>query len=214
MKLNDIGLRTRLTGVALAVAMIAVGCANTAREDRPNPGEAMVTVHPSVPKAAAEWSKRKEEDRPLWIQLVVKRWNNEGYQRFIANYDDPRSPNYLEALSDEEFQRRFWPPLDKIQALVDWLQSQGFEVTKSDTIGLTAVGTVGVAEEAFATTIVESPDASRYANNTAPQVPARFADVVDGVYGLDNTRLMLLPCTCGPNPCRSRFSGGLKKPAQ
>jgi hypothetical protein len=51
---------------------------------------------------------------------------------------------------------------------------------------LRVAGTVATAEKAFATTIVKSPDGYSYANQTPPQIPARFADVVERIEGLDN----------------------------
>jgi hypothetical protein len=182
MKHNIGNFRASLLGAALAVTIIASGCANAAREE-------MVTLHTTPAAADPTWT-RPARNRELRIFVVVK-INKAARDKFVADIQDPKSPNYLHGLprgkaGAEEHRRRFWPPPDKIKALTDWLSSQGFEVQEPEMSGLTAIGTVEAADKAFATTIVESPDGYQYANKTEPQIPARFADVVEAIGGLDN----------------------------
>ena len=182
MNNNPGNLRASLVAAALALAMIASGCAPAAHEE-------MVTLHATPAIADAGWTV-PARNRELRIFVVVK-INQSARDRFDADLQDPKSPKYHRYLPRGkagaiEYRRLFWPPPEKIQDLTDWLSSEGFEVLGPEMSGLTAVGTVEQAEKAFATTIVESPDGYRYANQTEPQIPARFADVVQAINGLDN----------------------------
>jgi subtilase family serine protease len=84
-----------------------------------------------------------------------------------------------------EYKRRFWPPAGEIEELSDWLSNEGFDVLGPTNAGLEVTGTVATVERACATTIVKSHDGYYYANTTEPQIPARFADVVELITGLD-----------------------------
>ena len=53
---------------------------------------------------------------------------------------------------------------------------------------LVPAATVAQAEDTFATTIAASSDGASYSNATAARIPARFADVIGSIDGLDNLR--------------------------
>lgn len=181
MKCKCGNFRTILLGAALAITGLAIGCANTAREE-------MVTLH-AEPANGAGWTKTESWYRELRIIVVVK-INKEERDKFLAwmqaSTQDRRSPYRTKGISNEEYRRRFWPPPDRIKELTDWLSSQGFEILEPDNNGLQVTGWVTTAEKAFATTIMESPDGRCYATKTEPQIPARFADLVEAIVGLDH----------------------------
>jgi subtilase family serine protease len=182
MKHNRGNFRATLLGIALALAVLRGGGANSA-------GEEMTTLHSTLARGGG-WSEPADKRLTLWMAIVVK-VNKEELDKFTADVQDPKSPNYLHGLprgkaGSDEFKRRFWPPPSEIMALTDWLSSEGFEIQEPVNSGLRAIGTVAMVEKAFATTIVRSPDGYYYANQTQPQIPARFADVVGAMQGLDN----------------------------
>jgi hypothetical protein len=87
-------------------------------------------------------------------------------------------------------------------ALTGWLSSEGFTILEPVNAGLRVSGTIATAEKAFGIAIVKSPGGYYYANQTEPEIPARFADVVGLIIGLDNfwaTALFL-----GTPPARPR----------
>lgn len=182
MRQNSTRFRASLLCAATAVAMLLAAGAYSAAEE-------MVAVHTTAPPEAATWTQPESKDLTLWITLALK-INKEASDKFDADLQDPKSPNYHHWLprgkaASEEYQKRFWPTPSEVNALRDWLTSQGFEIAQAGIGGLRVTGTVATAEKAFATTIVRSPGGC-HANKTPAQMPARFANVVEAIRGLDN----------------------------
>jgi subtilase family serine protease len=82
---------------------------------------------------------------------------------------------------------RFGRTRDEIEAVKAWLSREGFQILHASVHEITCRGTVATAENAFATTIMSSPDGSLYANAADPQIPPTLAGVIGAIVGLDNT---------------------------
>ncbi|PYV22847.1 MAG: hypothetical protein DMG27_17225, partial [Acidobacteria bacterium] len=100
------------------------------------------------------------------------------------------SPNYHQWLTPEQFGKRFGPADSDIQAVTDWLTTQGFEVNRVGA-GRTVIefsGTAGLVRHALHTEIhkfaVQGEE--HWANASDPRIPAALAPVVAGIASLNN----------------------------
>ena len=100
------------------------------------------------------------------------------------------SPNYHMWLTPEQFGEQFGPADGDIQAVTDWLASQGFEVNRVAT-GRSVIefsGTAGAVRQAFHTEIHKFVvnGEEHWANANDPQIPAALTPVVAGIASLNN----------------------------
>ncbi len=100
------------------------------------------------------------------------------------------SPNYHMWLTPEQFGQQFGPADADIQAVTDWLTSQGFQV-KHVAAGRTVIefsGTAGQVRQAFHTQIHKFAvnGEEHWANASDPQIPAALKPVVAGFASLNN----------------------------
>ena len=111
-------------------------------------------------------------------------------ENFLAEQQDPSSPNFHRWLTPEEFGARFGPLPEDLATLTNWLRSQGFsidEVAKGGT-WINFSGTAGQVETAFQTKMrnFNVNGRLRHANATDPAIPLALADLVSGVVTLHN----------------------------
>jgi len=118
-------------------------------------------------------------------------------EQFLGEQQDPASPNYHRWFTPEEFGERFGLSPNDVNAVVRWLETQGFTV---DEVARTRrwvsfSGTAQQVEAAFQTTIHEYIIGGErfYANATDPAVPGAFANVVSGFRSLNSFRLKPRP---------------------
>ena len=100
------------------------------------------------------------------------------------------SPNFHMWLTPEQFGQQFGPVDADIQAVTDWLTSQGFKVDHV-AAGRTVIefsGTAGQVRKAFQTEIHKFviKGEERWANASDPQIPAALTPVVAGFASLNN----------------------------
>jgi subtilase family serine protease len=103
---------------------------------------------------------------------------------------DKSSPLYHQWFTPQEFGAQFGPADADVQAVTQWLASQGFAVEKVYG-GKTVIefsGTAGQVRAAFATDIrnYRVNEATFSANASDPQIPAALAPVVTGIVSLNN----------------------------
>lgn len=110
----------------------------------------------------------------------------------LAQQQEPSSPQYHKWLTPEQYANRFGLSPSDIAKVTAWLQAQGLTVTRVARGGNAVyfTGTAGQVEYAFHTELHNYlvNGKLKYANATAPAVPAAIADVVLGIRGLDNLR--------------------------
>ncbi len=145
----------------------------------------LIGNHPAI---TAEPAGPIAPDRVLTMTMTFKTSNPEELHRLLSEQQDPSSPNYHRWLTPEEFSRRFAPDPKQVEAVRDWLVSQGFEIVSSAPRQRSIVfnGRAGLAEQVFKTRILTYPG-NVYANVRDPSVPARFAGIIGAIGGLDNT---------------------------
>jgi hypothetical protein len=79
---------------------------------------------------------------------------------------------------------------EDVQEWSDWLQEQGFRIGDTGNGWMDAYGSIEDAETAFQTQIMMTQEGS-YGNLSDPNIPARFANVVQSISGL--TEVFLAP---------------------
>ena len=104
---------------------------------------------------------------------------------------NPRSPQYHQFLSPQQFAAEFGPTAAQQQQVVDYLRGAGITVNKVSSNGLliNARATVAQAESAFQVQINNYQAGTRqfYANAGTPSIPSPVAPLILSVGGLDNS---------------------------
>ncbi len=111
-------------------------------------------------------------------------------QTYLEQQQDKSSPNYHAWLAPAEFGALYGPADADVQAVTQWLASQGFTVEKVYS-GKTVIefsGNAAQLQAAFATAIhnYEVNGKTYVANANDPQIPAALAPVVAGIVSLNN----------------------------
>ncbi len=157
--------------------------------------EQRITLKGNVhPLARAEFDRGAVvESQPMTrMLLVLKRGDDPeaALQQYLESQQDKSSPNYHAWLTPEEFGANYGPADVDVQAVTDWLTSQGFTVEKVYS-GKTVIefsGTARGVQRAFGTAIrnFEIGGKTYVANANDPEIPAALAPVVAGIVSLNN----------------------------
>ncbi|HEY2001175.1 MAG TPA: protease pro-enzyme activation domain-containing protein [Acidobacteriaceae bacterium] len=128
------------------------------------------------------------------VLLLLKRPAEQeaALQQFIAEVHSPGTASYHHWLTPAQLGGQFGPADSDVQAVVAWLQSQGFAVAKVSQAKTTIEfsGTAGQIESAFATKIhsFQLDGVTHIANIVDPQIPAALAPVIAGISPLNDFR--------------------------
>jgi hypothetical protein len=128
------------------------------------------------------------------VLLLLKRPAEQeaALQQYIAEEHTPGTPTYHHWLTPTQIGSQFGPADSDVQAVVAWLQSQGFAVAKVSAAKTTIEfsGTAGQIENAFATKIhsFQLDGVHHVANVSDPQIPAALAPVIAGISPLNDFR--------------------------
>ena len=124
--------------------------------------------------------------------LVLKRSPEQetALRQMLDEQQIKSSANYHMWLTPEQFGQQFGPADSDIQAVTDWLTSQGFQVNRV-AAGRTVIefsGTAGEVRQAFHTEIHKFVvnGEEHWANASDPQIPAALAPVVASFASLHN----------------------------
>jgi len=124
--------------------------------------------------------------------LVLKRAPEQevALRKLLDEQQDKFSPNYHAWLTPDQFGQRFGPADTDIEAITQWLSSQGFTDIRVAN-GRTAVEFSGNSTQVHAAFHTEIhryllPDGEHFANSTDPQIPSALSPVVEGVFTLHN----------------------------
>jgi kumamolisin len=135
----------------------------------------------------------EDSDRPLAVVLTLDLRDSTGADALIAAQQDPSSPQYHQWIAPEEFQARFGPLPEDLQAAADFLQAQGFkDISRPASTIVRGEGTIALAERAFQVTInrYEYHGRKVFANTSDPVLPPGLAKKVARVSGLDSMTKM------------------------
>ena len=186
--------------VRLCALLFLIGGSTVWGQVRPRVAQAVnneqrVTLKGNVhPLARAEFDRGATvESQPITRMLLVLKCGDDqeaALQQYLESQPDNSSPNYHAWLTPEEFGANYGPADADVQAVTDWLTSQGFTVQQVYS-GKTVIefsGTAGGVQSAFGTAIrnFEIGGKTYLANASDPQIPAALAPVVAGIVSLNN----------------------------
>jgi len=160
-------------------------------------------VHPLVKRRMAVGvpEASMQMDRMI-LSLKLTPEKQSDLNKFLAEQEDPASPNYHHWLTHEEFASRFGPTSEDILTVTNWLSSQGFnvdEVAKGRT-WINFSGTATTVEAVFQTQLKQYviDGQLRHANVTDPTIPYDLSDIVAGVVSLHNIPLRSMIASIEP----------------
>src|SRR2546425_459116 len=146
------------------------------------------------PLARPEYDRGPAPDSlPMRRMLLVLQRGREQEAELRQLLDEQQvksSPNYHKWLTPSQFGQRFGPADSDVQAVTDWLMTQGFEVNRvgAGRAVIEFSGTAGLVRHALHTEIhkylVQGKE--RWANVSDPEIPAALAPVVAGIASLNN----------------------------
>ncbi|HXH27946.1 MAG TPA: protease pro-enzyme activation domain-containing protein [Candidatus Polarisedimenticolia bacterium] len=154
-------------------------------------GPGKIAVRHNTPPGLAEaiFLRHADANLPIYVTLSLDLRDRVGAEALTAAQHDPLSSQYNKWISPEEFQARFGPRPEDLQAARDFLQSNGFTRIETPASRMVAGwGTVGLARAAFGVNINSYLYRGReaYANDTDPVLPPGLASKVVRVGGLDS----------------------------
>ncbi|MFO2549624.1 S53 family peptidase [Alicyclobacillus cycloheptanicus] len=133
----------------------------------------------------------------LHITVVLPLRDESGLNQYIAATSTPGSALYGQRLTPAQFTATYGPTDAEVQAVTQYLSSQGFaHVTVSaNRLLISASGTAAQVQQAFHTALEQFVQNGKtvYANTAAAQVPGALAGDVAAVLGLNNVIAMQAP---------------------
>src|ERR1019366_5375632 len=133
------------------------------------------------------------DDLPMErMLLVLKRGADQevSLRQLLDQQQVQSSSQFHQWLTPEQFGQQFGPADSDVQAVTNWLASQGFQLNKVSA-GRTVIefsGSAGLVRRVLVTEIhkFRANGADHWANATDPQIPAALAPVVAGIASLNN----------------------------
>ena len=114
-------------------------------------------------------------------------------EQFLAQQQDPSSPNYHHWLTPEQYADRFGISPSDISQIVAWLKSQNLNLVAvaRGRDWVVVSGTAAAVQNAFGTSIHQYlvNGELHFANTSDPSIPAALEGVVASIHGLNNFRL-------------------------
>ena len=151
----------------------------------------LVRLSGEVPAALARATKlpaRISADTPLTLTIVLNRTDQSAFDAFLYDVYDPHSPAYRHFLTPLQVSDRFGPSPESYDAVLHYLQRNGFKLVEgsANRLTITVRGTRAQAERTFKVHIGEYRIGERtfYANDSDPAFPQKIASSVQAVLGL------------------------------
>jgi pseudomonalisin len=149
----------------------------------------------------------------IQMQLTSSPEQEAELEQLLAGQHDAASPHFQEWLTPEQFGERFGPAQQDIDAVVRWLEDNGFHVNE---IGrgrrtLEFTGTASQVERAFDTQMrqYEVSGVRHLANATDVAIPEALAPVIGGVVSLHDFRHQPMHQVLGQMPAPvTNLNGG------
>ena len=197
MDTSDRFARTRLWLFVLSFATVLLINPSLASADTNHPPDSPhATVRlpghvlPALSKATIVPSSTKSDAAPITLTLVLKHDDQTGFERFLHDLYDPKSPAFHHFLTQHEIADRFGPSRADYDAVLHWMTSKGFTLERGsqNRLTLTMRGTRAQAERAFEIGFHDYRIQNRtfFANDQAPAIPSRLASRIEAIAGLSN----------------------------
>lgn len=169
MKLKNMKLRWNALSIAAAITLTLFGCGSGS-----GPENSVAPTGKSASSLSAAPDSTNVEIDPteiLPLSISVKLNDSDGLDKYVAEINDPQSPNYRKTLTLHEVIRRFGPKPERIEKIKKFLAKSGFSNidVSSSSLLIHAQIPVGVASNLFSTTVVKHAhkDGSFTYKNTA-----------------------------------------------
>lgn len=180
--------------VLTAAAVVTMAWATTPSFAATAPQRAVVHGEKLAKLAQAKPMGALDPQQSIHFSVALNPRDEAAMKAFVASLYQPTSVNYHHFLQPGQFTAKFGPTAAQYQSVIDFLEGQGFTVTKtySNRLLVDAVGTVGQLEQAFQIQMnhyqLDGRDFFATANDVS--VPAAIAPMIAGVIGLDNLAQM------------------------
>ena len=161
--------------------------------DESDPGDGFVRLAGHIPaallaRATLVDSGPSPSSERVTLNLVLKRDNQEGFERYLQQVYDVQSTNYRHFLNQSQLTKRFGPSTQSYGEVVAYLHAQGLRAVKGpkNRITLTVNGSRPAVEHALRIKFqrYREGDKTFYAAATNPALPARVASRVLSIDGL------------------------------
>ena len=177
-----------LAGLLIATYVLPGGLFNTGLEQmQVLPESTAPIVSTSKMEGPAEDSER------LQILVGVKLRNEAQLDQFLIQVNDPGSPNYGKYLTPADFEANYSPDSADVDEVLSFLKDHNMtilQVTPNRTL-IHVDATVAQIEAAFQVemnrySVVDETGTVSYISNAGdPSIPARLANIVEGIVGLN-----------------------------
>src|SRR5262245_42531968 len=169
------------------------------------------SVSPLVAQATDLGPAPASETHRIVVALALR--ERDALDDFLRDVADPASPRYRRFLTPEEFNARYAPKAANEQELVAYLEQNGLRVSERfpNRLLVGATGSAGAIEQAFGITLhhVRLGGRDHFAAFEEPRFPAHLADVLIGIFGLDDLSEMHPRArSTGPVPAPQASIGG------
>jgi pseudomonalisin len=136
------------------------------------------------------------------------------FQKFLANQQDPASPDYHRWLTPTQIGERFGLPQDDIAAITGWIASQGLHVNwiSPSRIFISIGGTSASVAQAFHTELhsYRVNGLERMSVSSDPMIPSALASSIKAIHGLytvEDRPFHLVNTTASDSPDMNSNSG-------
>jgi len=127
---------------------------------------------------------------PLTLTLVLRRVDEDGFQRYLADVYDPKSVEFRHFSNPQQIADRYGPSVDDYAIVRNFFTGSGFSVVEdsANRLTLTVRASRDAVESALAVRIgeYELDGKDFYANDGDPALPAEVAARVQAIAGLSN----------------------------
>ncbi len=202
LKRASVWKRFTVSGLALLAAG-SVPAADAQGQSAASAPRFATLPQPALPfTRAARRIAARAAAAPVQITVTLRLPNENAVDAFLADAQDPLSPQYHQFLTPQQFADRFGPTQAALDQVKAHLIANGLKITNvsANRLAISAQGSAAQAQKAFGVVIAEYQDAAAafYANTTAPTLPAAIAPLVQHVFGLDNYPVPLLHARRNP----------------
>ena len=176
---------------AFALAAICLSLPTAAAQPAPDrPPHLNRNVLDILPQAARLPENPAAAGELLTLTLTLNWSDPAGFEAFGQAFDDPASPDYRRVIGVDELSSRFSPTQAGYDAVMVYLEAQGFTLVQGspDRLTITVTGTRAQAESAFAVHIGDYQIGNRrfHAIDSEPVLPAGLDTIVGSISGLSN----------------------------
>ncbi|SRR5579875_3888966 len=147
-------------------------------------------VLPALARAQRVAESAGSANAPITLTVVLRRSDEAGFERYLSDVYNPRSPKFHRFLTPVGVSNRFGPSQASYDAVLTYLEQGGFHLVEgsANRVTITISGTRRIAEDLFKVRLATYRIGKRifYANDRDPALPAALAPSVQAVVGLSN----------------------------